>query len=112
MDGFDILSIICSILGAVIFIYAIVYEFKIIKQLKKIKKPRSWQLVTVFTIFFTLGYVINIVGIILAENIPIWGEIREVLNALVFLFGGVFVAVVILISHKTYGLIFEAAERE
>jgi len=105
MDPIQLLSLVCSSIGAILFIVAVVFELKIIKKLKQIKKPVSWNFLTFFTIFFFLGYVVNIVSII-GEFIVL----QQVFGALVFLLGGVFVLLIIIVSYNTYGAIFEAAE--
>jgi len=105
MDPIQLLSLVCSGIGAILFIVAVVFELKIINKLKQIKKPVSWNFLTFFTIFFFLGYVVNIVSIIFE-----YVEIQQIFGALVFLFGGVFVLLIIIVSFNTYGAIFEAAE--
>jgi len=105
MEAIQLLSLVCSSIGAVLFALAVVYEFKIIKQLKQIKKPVSWSFLTFFTIFFILGYIINVVSIL--------GEfliLQQVFGALVFLFGAIFLLTVIVVSYNTYNAIFSAAE--
>jgi len=106
LELIDILGIICSIVGAILFIYAITVEFKIINRLKQVKKPNKWRLATYLTIFFLLGYAINILCILLG-----WVEVQQIFGALVFAMGAVFVLLVISISHKTYTIIFEEAEK-
>ena len=107
MEPVQIVSLTCSIIGAIIFVVAIYYEIKIIKKLSKIKKPREWQILTFFTAFFIAGYVINIVSILLEMTL-----LQALFGGLVYLFGAVFLVIVIFISHKTYTLIFDAAENE
>lgn len=104
LNGIDILGLVCSIAGAMIFLMAIKTEFSIIGQLKEIKKPVSWQIATGFTIFFFFGYIVNIVAIL--GNIT---EIRDVFSSLIFLFGALFLVLVVSISDRTYRAIFEAA---
>ncbi len=107
MEPANILSLVSSILGALIFLAGIYYELKIIKTLKKIKKPRSWQILTLFTAFFILGYLVNIYSILFEL-----GTLQAIFNGLVYLFGAVFLVMIIYISHKTYRLIFDATETE
>lgn len=107
MEPVQILSLVSSIIGAMIFVVAIYFEAKIIQRLKKIKKPREWQILTLFTAFFIAGYVINIVSIILELSL-----LQALFGGLVYLFGAIFLVMVIYISHKTYTLIFDAAENE
>lgn len=107
MEPYQILSLVSSIVGALIFFIGIYYEIKIIRTLKKIKKPREWQILTLLTAFFISGYVINIVSIFLEMT-----ALQALFSGLVYLFGAIFLVMVIYISHKTYTLIFEAAENE
>ncbi|QEE16937.1 hypothetical protein DSAG12_02768 [Promethearchaeum syntrophicum] len=105
MEPIQVLSLVCSSIGAVLFLVAVIFELKIIKKLKQIKKSVSWNILTFFTIFFILGYVVNIVSII--------GEflvLQQVFGALVFLFGAIFLLLIIIVSYNTYGAIFDAAE--
>ncbi|UYP45640.1 hypothetical protein NEF87_001925 [Candidatus Lokiarchaeum ossiferum] len=105
MDPIPLLSLVCSSIGAVLFAIAVVFEFKIIKKLKQIKKPISWAFLTFFTLFFILGYIVNIISIIWELEI-----LQQVFGALVFIFGAIFLLIVIIVSFHTYGMIFEAAE--
>ena len=103
----DILSITSSIIGAVLFIYAIKIEMEIIGRLKQLKNPNKWKFAMGFTAFFTIGYIINILCIVMG-----WELAKEIFGALVFLFGAIFLVLVISISNKTYKAIFNAAEEE
>lgn len=107
LDAIDIMGVICSFAGAMIFLLAIKSEFSIISQLRRIKKPISWQFATGFTIFFFFGYVINAVAILTETEI-----LSRVFNSLVFLVGAIFLVMVVWISEKTYRAIFEAAESD
>lgn len=107
LGPYEILSIVCSIGGAIMFIIAILIERKIIKLLNKIKNPKSWKLEMFFTGFFFLGYILNIVSIFLE-----WEEVQLIFNGLVFLFGAIFLLLVVYLSFKTYSVIFKAAENE
>jgi uncharacterized protein with PQ loop repeat len=106
-DSIDILGIGCSIAGALIFLIAIKSEINIISQLKKIKRPLSWQVATGFTIFFFFGYVVNVVAILTESEL-----LNRVFNSLVFLFGAIFLVLVVSISEKTYRAIFEIAQAD
>ena len=105
MEPIQILSLVCSSTGAILFIVAVIFEIKIINKLKQIKKSLSWNFLTFFTIFFILGYVVNIVSIIFDYLV-----LQQVFGALVFLLGGFFVLLIIIVSNNTYGAIFDAAE--
>ena len=107
MDWIDILSILCSIGGAVLFVYALMLEQQIIAKLKKIKQPHSWQMAMGLTAFFLVGYIVNIVAVVAELH-----ELQMVFGALIFLFGGIFLSLVISISLKTYTAIFAAVEDE
>lgn len=105
MDPVEILSFICSIIGAIFFIIAIVYETKIMSKVKKLKAYKKWLLLTFFTGFFFLGYVVNLLSLYFR-----WTDVAAVFGALVYAMGGAFVLLVVYISFTTYKVIFEAAE--
>jgi hypothetical protein len=105
MEAVEILSLVCSIIGAIFFIIAIVYETKIMSKVKKLKAYKKWQLLTFFTAFFFLGYVVNILSLINE-----WDAIAAAFGALVYAMGGAFVLLVVYVSFTTYKVIFEAAE--
>jgi ABC-type Co2+ transport system permease subunit len=105
MEPVEILSLICSIIGAIFFIVAIVYEIKIMDKVKKLKAYKKWQLLTFFTAFFFLGYVVNILSLLFG-----WTDVAAIFGALVYAMGGAFVLLVVYVSFTTYKVIFEAAE--
>ena len=105
MEPVEILSLICSIVGAIFFIFALKYEMKIMRKVKKLKAYKKWQLATSFTAFFFLGYVVNILSLIFG-----WADVAAIFGALVYAMGGAFVLLVVYVSFTTYKIIFEAAE--
>jgi len=107
LDVYDGLNIGFSIVGAGLFIIAIIFELKNVQMLRAIKKQNKWILLLVLTILFFFGYIVNILAILL-ENIPL----QTIFNAIVFLFGAIFVVTIVYISFSTYQAIFAAAEKD
>ncbi|TFG21574.1 MAG: hypothetical protein EU529_13170 [Promethearchaeota archaeon] len=94
------LNLICSIGGIVFFLYSL-YIIKRIKELfpgtRIIKK---WYAIQALIILFLVGYVVNIIFLAL-EYI----EIVTIMTAIVYIFGAIFVLIVVDLSYKTYKLI-------
>lgn len=107
MDPINLLSLVCSIIGAGLFVVAASYEVQIIKKLDQLKKANKWKIALGLTMFFFIGYIVSIIGV-LDENMLL----LQVFNALVYLFGAVFLLLVIMISFRTYSVIFDVAEHQ
>jgi hypothetical protein len=107
MEPIFIIDICFSIVGALLFIAAFIYELRIIKLLTRIKKGGKWIIATVLTGLFFFGYIANIYAVVV-ENVLL----QSIFNAIVYLFGAIFLILVILISYSTYHVIFEAAEKD
>ena len=105
MEPVEILSLICSIIGAIFFIIALKYEMKIMTNVKKLQAYKKWRCATFFTAFFFLGYVVNILSLGFQ-----WTEVAAIFGALVYAMGGMFVLLVVYMSFTTYKVIFDAAE--
>ena len=107
MEYYEWLSVIFSVIGIVIFLFAIQYENKIIKLLDRIKKAKKWEILRIFTIFFLCGYLVNIIGLSLQLM-----DLINIFNACVYLGGAVFVIMIVYISFNTYNVIFAQAEAD
>ena len=107
MEAPEIFLLVCSLVGALIFIYAIRIELDIINKLKRIKKPNNWLIATILTGFFLIGYVVNIISVLFGLI-----ELQQIFGSLVFALGAIFLVLVISISNKTYSIIFEEIEKE
>ncbi len=92
-----IFSFICSISGAVFFVISLFIITKIKGLFPGSKINQKWIIIQLLIVLFLFGYVFNI--IFLALNMP---EIIAVMTAIVYIFGGLFVLIVINLSFKTY----------
>lgn len=106
MNVIDQINIVLSILGAILFIVSVIYEIRTIRLLNAIQKGGKWKFAAVLTGLFFFGYLANIYSILTANV-----TLQSMFNAIVYLFGGMFVLLVVTISHSTYQAIFEAAEK-
>lgn len=107
MDPINILYLVCSVIGAGLFVVAAFYEVQIIKKLDQLKKANKWKIALGLTLFFFVGYIVSVVGV-LDNNIVL----LQIFNALVYLFGAIFLLLVIMISFRTYSVIFDVAEHQ
>ena len=107
MDPINLLYLVCSIIGAGLFVVAAFYEVQIIKKLDQLKKANKWKIALGLTLFFFVGYIVSVVGV-LDNNIVL----LQIFNALVYLFGAIFLLLVIMISFRTYSVIFDVAEHQ
>lgn len=92
-----IFSFICSISGAAFFIISLFIITKIKGLFPGSKINKKWIIIQLLIVLFLFGYVFNI--IFLALNMP---EIIAVMTAIVYIFGALFVLIVINLSFKTY----------
>ena len=95
------LNLICSIGGILFFINSSL----IIKKIKEMfpagaKAIKKWNLIQILIYGFLAGYVLNIIFLAIDLN-----DFVLVMTAIVYLFGGLFVNIVINLSHKTYKVI-------
>ncbi|MFX1458025.1 MAG: hypothetical protein ACFFBT_01040 [Promethearchaeota archaeon] len=92
-----IFSFICSISGAAFFVISLFIITKIKGLFPGSKINQKWIIIQLLIVLFLFGYVFNIV--FLALNMP---EIIAVMTAIVYIFGALFVLIVINLSFKTY----------
>jgi hypothetical protein len=107
MEPIEWINVFFSIGGAILFIIAFIFEKRIITLLNKIKKGSKWFVALILTGVFFFGYIANIYAV-LTGNIVL----QSIFTAIVYLFGGIFVVLVVTTAHSTYKAIFEAAERD
>ncbi|MHA1232271.1 MAG: hypothetical protein ACTSRP_16720 [Candidatus Helarchaeota archaeon] len=105
LDYFMYTNVAFSVIGILIFIYCIILIKKILDLFPKAKMRREWTICIILIAIFITGYIINIIGILL--NIEF---ILDIMQAFVYLFGAVFVLIVVRLSYKTYKLILESAK--
>lgn len=70
------------------------------------KAIKKWNLMQILIYGFLAGYVCNIIflAINLGQAIDL-SQIIQIMTAIVYLFGGLFVNLIISLSHKTYKII-------
>ena len=103
----DNVNMIFSIIGGILFIFCIQKVFKIIKMFPNAKMTKSWKIINVLIIIFLVGYILNIVAILMNLN-----QMMLIMLGLMYLFGGIFVYLVVSLSLRTYKIILESAENE
>ncbi len=91
------INIICSVGGIIFFIYSLILVRKIKKLFPGSKVTKKWMLRELLIFIFLLGYILNITFLILQ-----WAEIISFMTALVYIFGGVFVLIIIKLVYNTY----------
>lgn len=97
------LSMVFSVVGAVIFIYCIYLSWKIIKMFPESSKTlKYWYVAILLIAAFFVGYLINIYIVLFGT-----ADQQLLLTAFVYLGGAVFVLVVVWVSYKTYKIILE-----
>ena len=100
----DYLNLIFSCIGIAIFLICLLIIKKILQLFPKAKMRKDWKIISLLIIIFIGGYFVNILAIIL-ELV----DILVIMQAFVYLFGAIFVFLVIDLSYRTYKLILESA---
>jgi len=100
-----IINIVFSIAGIIIFIVCEFIVLNILKLFPKAKMRTDWKVIFILVIFFISGYVVNIIALLL--NIS---PILMFMQAFVYIFGAIFVLIVINLSYRTYKILIKTAE--
>jgi len=90
-------SLICSIGGILFFILSLLIVIKIKELFPATKLVKKWVIIQVLIVLFLGGYVFNIIFLALEMT-----AITNVMVAIVYIFGGLFVLIVVNLSYKTY----------
>ncbi len=102
----DYLLILASLIGIVLFLYSTTKILNIINLLPKESKTRSyWMYALILTIVFSLGYLMSIVAVLVDQK-----QLLDSITPFIYLFGALFVFIVVLVSFRTYKAILESAE--
>lgn len=102
----DYLLILASLVGILLFIYSSLKILNIMNLLPKESKTRSyWLYALILTFLFTLGYVASIIAVLIDQK-----DILNSITPLIYLFGAIFVFIVVMVSYRTYKAILESAE--
>jgi len=94
------LSLICSLGGIVFFIYSLYIISKIKDLFPGAKLIKKWVLIQILIIIFLIGYIFNIIFLTLELT-----DLIVLMVAIVYIFGALFVAIIINLGYKTYRLI-------
>lgn len=90
-------NLVCSIGGIVFFIYSLILIGKIKRLFPGSKITKKWLLRELLIILFLAGYILNIIFLVLQLT-----EIITIMTALVYIFGGLFVFIIIKLVYNTY----------
>ena len=94
------LNLICSIGGIILFLYSLYIIKKIRALFPGTKLIKKWIIIQALIILFLFGYVFNIIFLGLG-----FIDIVTIMTAIVYIFGALFVLIVVNLSYKTYKLI-------
>ena len=97
LDGFFYFSLVCSIGGIVFFVISLFIILKIRELFPATRLVKRWTIIMILIVLFLFGYVFNI--IFLALEIV---AITNIMVAIVYIFGGLFVLIVVNLSYRTY----------
>lgn len=103
MDFIAIFTIVSAAIGITIFIFCFFLMRKIISLFPEDAKiSKYWKIAFALVALFTLGYISAIVSAILEIEI-----INQIITPIVYVFGALFVLVMVLLSFRTYKMIMK-----
>ena len=103
IDQIGIFTIITSLLGIFLFFISLFFCWKILELFQKEAKiKRYWLLASALLIIFIYCYLTAIVSVIMENT-----DIQALIVPIVYLFGGIFVFVMITVCYKTYSTIIK-----
>ena len=95
-----------SLFGVIVFIYSGYKIYEIMNLLPVKSKTRTyWLYAIILIILFGLGYVFSII-VILTNN----KDLLDSITPIIYLFGAIFVFIMVTVSLRTYKAILESAE--
>ena len=100
------MNMIASIGGIFFFLYSLILIRKIKKLFPKGSVSKKWLFRELLIIIFLFGYVFNII----IQLVPEMCFLSEYMTAMVYLFGGLFVFIIIKLVHKTYDTILKESK--
>lgn len=90
-------GVICSVGGVIVFLYSLT----IIKKIKTLfpgsEIIKKWRILQALIYVFLLGYITNIIALFLDLDLLI-----IYMTSIVYLFGAIFVLLIINLTYKTY----------
>ena len=99
------LNLIASLGGIFFFLYSLILIRKIKNLFPKGSVSKKWLFREFLIVIFLFGYIFNIIFHIYGLT-----ELLEYMTAMVYLFGGLFVFVIIKLVHKTYDTILKESK--
>ena len=99
------LNLIASVGGIFFFLYSLILIRKIKKLFPKGSVSKKWFFREFLIVVFLFGYIFNIIFHIYGLT-----ELLEYMTAMVYLFGGLFVFIIIKLVHKTYDTILKESK--
>ncbi|MFX1345917.1 MAG: hypothetical protein ACFFBC_03540 [Promethearchaeota archaeon] len=90
-------SLICSIGGITFFIISLLLISKIKELFPATKLIKKWLIIQLLIVLFLFGYVFNIIFLLLELT-----GVTNIMVAIVYIFGGLFVLIIVNLSYKTY----------
>jgi len=101
------LNLLCSIGGIILFLYSLFIIKKIRELFPGTKLIKKWLIIQALIILFLFGYIFNILFLGLG-----FVELLTVMTAIVYIFGALFVLMVVNLSYNTYKLILLESKSE
>lgn len=90
-------SLFCSIGGIIFFGISLLIIIRIKNLFPATKLVKKWVIIQILIVIFLAGYVFNIIFLALEMT-----AITNIMVAVVYIFGGLFVLIVVNLSYKTY----------
>ncbi|MFX1374284.1 MAG: hypothetical protein ACFFA0_00590 [Promethearchaeota archaeon] len=90
-------SLICSIGGIIFFVISLLIIIKIKELFPATKLIKKWIVIQLLIVLFLFGYIFNIIFLVLELT-----GITNFMVAIVYVFGGFFVLIIVNLSYKTY----------
>ena len=90
-------SLFCSIGGIAFFLISLLLISKIKELFPATKLIKKWVIIQILILIFLCGYVFNIIFLALELT-----AFTNIMVAIVYIFGALFVLIVVNLSYKTY----------
>ena len=90
-------SLFCSIGGIIFFIFSLLIVIRIKELFPATKLVKKWVIIQILIVLFLGGYIFNIIFLTLEMT-----AITNIMVAIVYIFGGLFVLIIVNLSYKTY----------
>ncbi|MHA1448828.1 MAG: hypothetical protein ACTSP4_05335 [Candidatus Hodarchaeales archaeon] len=101
---YQLISVMCSAIGFALIVSSFFYIRSTLAILKKAKIYKRWRIIQYLTIFFSFGYLGNIILVFFVDLPSLL-----LLQGFIYLFGAIFVLLVLSTANKTYKVIYDIA---